>query len=90
MKMSKKYNSKITLKANFLLVEGEIGNLDRWRKNSLMVRADLLKDWVGLLQKEYERTVIEGSKEIKERQKLAHKKRSISNVFYGIFGKSKE
>ena len=88
--MTKKYNSKITLKADFLLVEGEIGNLDRWRKNSLMVRADLLKDWVGLLQQEYERTVIEGRKEMKERLKLAQKKRSIPNVFYGIFGKSKD
>lgn len=88
--MSKKFNSKITLKANFVIGKGDIGNLPRWRKNGVLLRADILKAWIVLLQKEYEVTVLEGVKEIKERRLLTQKKSSISNVFYGIFGKSKD
>ena len=85
--MTKKYNSKITLKANFVIGKGDIGNLSRWRKNGVLIRADILKAWIVLLQKEYEVTMLEGVKEIKERRLLTQKSRSISNVFYGIFGK---
>lgn len=46
-------NSKITLKANFETVEGTIGNLDKWREHDSLLRADILQDWIGLLNREY-------------------------------------
>jgi hypothetical protein len=47
-------NSKITLLADFMNGEGSIGNIKNWRKNNYaMLRADLLQDWIALLQDEY-------------------------------------
>ena len=46
--------SKITLKADFDNGEGDIGNLEKWRKNNAMLRLDLLYDWIALLEDEYE------------------------------------
>jgi hypothetical protein len=51
--------SKPTLKANWSEGSGEIGNLEEWRKHDSMLRADLLQDWVYLLQMEYEATLLE-------------------------------
>jgi len=75
---------------NFVIGKGGSGYLPRWRKNGGLLRADIIKAWIVLLQKEYEVTVLEGANELKERRLLTQKKSSISNVFYGIFGKSKE
>jgi hypothetical protein len=47
-------SSKITLLADFINGEGSIGNIENWRKNNYpILRADLLKDWIALLQDEY-------------------------------------
>lgn len=48
------YLPKITLKADFNNGDGEIGNLIKWREciNPLL-RADILQDWVALLDAEY-------------------------------------
>lgn len=51
--------SKPTLKVDWSEISGEIGNLEEWRKHDVMVRADLLKDWIYELEKEYERTLLE-------------------------------
>lgn len=46
--------AKLTLKADFYSGEGDIGNQKRWHEdNDPLMRADLLKDWIGLLTKEY-------------------------------------
>ena len=45
---------KITLKANFDNGEGDIGNIEKWRAaHSPLLRADILQDWVALLDQEY-------------------------------------
>jgi hypothetical protein len=45
---------KITLKANFSDGEGDIGNIEKWRESHpALLRADILQDWVGLLEQEY-------------------------------------
>ena len=45
---------KVTLKASFETGEGTIGNLEAWREHGALLRADLLKDWIWLLQREYD------------------------------------
>jgi hypothetical protein len=60
------YNPKPTLKANFYAGEGEIGNLDEFRKHDTLMRLDLLKDWIYDLEQEYNRTF----EEHQERRKL--------------------
>ena len=46
---------KITLKANFDAGEGDIGNVIEFRySNDALMRADLLQDWIGLLNQEYD------------------------------------
>ena len=53
-------NAKITLKANFQAGEGDIGNIERFRsENYAMLRLDLLADWIGLLEQEYEQARID-------------------------------
>lgn len=45
---------KITLKADFNNGEGEIGNLTKWREYiNPLLRADILQDWISLLDAEY-------------------------------------
>jgi hypothetical protein len=51
--------AKPTLKANWSEGSGEIGNLDEWRKHDMMLRADLLQDWLYDLEKEYQLTLQE-------------------------------
>lgn len=46
--------AKLTLKANFETGEGDIGNIDKWCENEALLRADILKDWIHLLQIEYD------------------------------------
>ena len=45
---------KPRLLVNSALVEGDIGNLDEFRDQDCLVRADILQDWIYLLNKEYE------------------------------------
>lgn len=45
--------SKLTLIANFDAGEGDVGNLEKWRKNNALLRMDLLQDWLGLIEDEY-------------------------------------
>jgi hypothetical protein len=53
-------NAKITLKANFQSGEGDIGNIEKFRsENYAMLRLDLLADWIGLLEQEYEQARID-------------------------------
>jgi hypothetical protein len=51
--------SKPTLKANWFEGSGEIGNLEEWRKHDMMLRADLLQDWIHDLEQEYQLTLEE-------------------------------
>ena len=46
-------SSEIELKADFENVEGTIDNIQNWRERDGLVRADLLKDWLFLLEVEY-------------------------------------
>lgn len=39
--------------------EGSIGNLEEFRKFDPLLRADLLKDWIGDLNVEYEKALEE-------------------------------
>jgi hypothetical protein len=48
------YNPKPTLKADFDAGEGEVGNLENFRAyHDGLMRMDLLKDWIGILEHEY-------------------------------------
>ena len=46
-------NAKLKLLADFVNVEGRIGNVDLWRTNDSLVRADILRDWIYDLEQEY-------------------------------------
>jgi len=46
-------NAKLTLKANFETGEGDIGNIDKWAENEPLLKVDILRDWIHLLQDEY-------------------------------------
>lgn len=65
------YNPKPTLKANFDAGEGEIGNLDEFRKHDTLMRLDLLKDWIYDLEQEYNKTFDEHQNK-RERRRLHH------------------
>jgi hypothetical protein len=57
---------KITLKANFNAGEGDIGNVLEFRySNDPLMRADLLKDWIFLLEEEYEEALLDMRAEYK-------------------------
>lgn len=47
-------NHKLTLRASFVNGEGSIGNVEEWRATGYpLLRADILQDWVRLLEEEY-------------------------------------
>ena len=46
--------AKLTLKANFETGEGDIGNIDKWSENEPLLKLDILRDWIALLQIEYD------------------------------------
>ena len=46
--------AKLTLKANFETGEGDIGNIDKWSENEPLLKVDILRDWIALLQIEYD------------------------------------
>ena len=56
---------KPTLCLDFESVEGNLGNLENWRKQDGLFRADILQDWIGLLQQEYELALKDMRKEEK-------------------------
>jgi hypothetical protein len=57
---------KLTLKANFNAGEGDIGNVLEFRySNDPLMRADLLKDWIFLLEEEYEEALLDMRAEYK-------------------------
>ena len=59
--------SKITLKANFFNGEGDIGNIENWRRDNYpLLRADILQDWIGLLEQEYDVALEDMRKEWKD------------------------
>ena len=66
--------TKITLKADFDNGEGELGNLDKWRDAHYpLLRADILKDWMYLIEQEYARTIYEMRCEYADDELLATK-----------------
>jgi hypothetical protein len=65
-----RYNAKPTLKADFGAGEGEVGNLENFRAyHDGLMRMDLLKDWIGILQHEYELATKDNRRERKARVK---------------------
>lgn len=48
-------SSKPTLKWDLYNGEGDVGNLESFRNMDPLIRCDVLGDWVGILQAEYER-----------------------------------
>jgi len=50
--------TKIKLKANFDEGTGSLGNLSKWRdSHSVLLRADILQDWMYLIEDEYLKTL---------------------------------
>ena len=53
-------DTKIKLKANFDEGEGWLGNGDKWRDAHYpLLRADILQDWMYLIEQEYTSTIYE-------------------------------
>jgi len=58
--MSHENKTEIRLKADFDNGEGELRNLCKWRNaHSPSLRADILKDWMCLVEEEYAKTLYE-------------------------------
>ena len=65
-----RYNPKPTLKADFGAGEGDIGNLENFRAyHDGLMRMDLLKDWIGILEHEYKLACIDNRRQVKARVK---------------------
>ena len=39
--------------------EGDLLMPDNWMQNSPLLRADILKDWIGMLQRHYDAALVE-------------------------------
>ena len=64
------YNPKPTLKADFDAGEGNVGNLENFRAyHDGLMRMDLLKDWIGILEQEYELAHVDNRRQMKARVK---------------------
>ena len=64
------YNPKPTLKADFDAGEGNVGNLENFRAyHDGLMRMDLLKDWIGILEQEYELAHVDYRRQMKARVK---------------------
>jgi hypothetical protein len=75
-----RYNAKPTLKADFGAGEGEVGNLENFRAyHDGLMRMDLLKDWIGILQHEYELATKDNRREMKARVKAIRAKQKGEN-----------
>ena len=65
------YNPKPTLKADFNAGEGDVGNLENFRAyHDGLMRMDLLKDWIGILEHEYRVARVDNRREMRKRVKL--------------------
>lgn len=65
------YNPKPTLKADFNAGEGDVGNLENFRAyHDGLMRMDLLKDWIGILEHEYRLARVDNRREMRKRVKL--------------------
>lgn len=74
------YNPKPTLKADFNAGEGEVGNLENFRAyHDGLMRMDLLKDWIGILEHEYRLARIDNRRERRARVKAILKNRKGEN-----------
>jgi len=74
------YNPKPTLKADFNAGEGEVGNLENFRAyHDGLMRMDLLKDWIGILEHEYRVARIDNRRERRARVKAILKNRKGEN-----------
>lgn len=51
------------LLANVECGEGNIKMPDDWNQHHFLLRADILKDWIGLLGQEYDKTLEDWKKE---------------------------
>ena len=64
------YNPKPTLKADFNAGEGNIGNLENFRAyHDGLMRMDLLKDWIGILEYQYRLARVDNRRERRKRVK---------------------
>jgi len=64
------YNPKPTLKADFNAGEGDVGNLENFRAyHDGLMRMDLLKDWIGILEHEYRLARVDNRREMRKRVK---------------------
>lgn len=74
------YNPKPTLKADFNAGEGEVGNLENFRAyHDGLMRMDLLKDWIGILEHEYRVARVDNRRERRARVKAILKNRKGEN-----------
>ena len=74
------YNPKPTLKADFNAGEGEVGNLENFRAyHDGLMRMDLLKDWIGILEHEYRLARVDNRRERRARVKAILKNRKGEN-----------
>jgi hypothetical protein len=64
------YNPKPTLKADFNAGEGDVGNLENFRAyHDGLMRMDLLKDWIGILEYQYRLARVDNRREMRKRVK---------------------
>ena len=64
------YNPKPILKADFNAGEGDVGNLEVFRaSHDGLMRMDLLKDWIGILEYHYRLARVDNRREMKKRVK---------------------
>ncbi len=70
------YNPKPRLKADFNAGEGDVGNLENFRAyHDGLMRMDLLKDWIGILEHEYRVARVDNRREMRKRVKQIREQR---------------
>ena len=74
------YNPKPILKADFNAGEGDVGNLENFRAyHDGLMRMDLLKDWIGILEHEYKVAYVDNKKQMKARAKVMRRAEKEEN-----------
>lgn len=74
------YNPKPTLKADFNAGEGDVGNLENFRAyHDGLMRMDLLKDWIGILEHEYKLAWKDNRRQMKARVKAMRRAEKEEN-----------
>ncbi len=70
------YKPKPRLKADFNACEGDVGNLENFRAyHDGLMRMDLLKDWIGILEHEYRVARVDNRREMRKRVKQIREQR---------------